>query len=106
MKDAAHDSRRIFINSATVTFTGLKVHATTAAAHRYAVRHSAHLNVLLVIVKEGAVESTVDGVSHLVGAGSIIFLVPGAIQTIQNRGDVPATYYVVAVSSEDTPRAA
>jgi len=106
IKEATHDFRRVFINASTVTFTSLKVHATTAAARRYPVRHTGHLNPLLVIVKEGAVESTIDGVSHLVGAGSMIFLAPGAIQTIANPGDVPATYYVVAVCTEETPRAA
>jgi len=66
-KDMSHDSRRVFVNAPTVTLTSLKIHATAVAARRYPVRHSGHLNILLVIVKEGVVESTIDGVTHLVG---------------------------------------
>ncbi len=106
LKEGTHDSRRIFIDSATVTLTSLKVHATTAAARRYPVRHGGHLNLLLVIVKEGVVESTLDGVTHLVGPGSLIVLAPGAVQTIRNPGDTPATYYVLAPFTEETPRGA
>ena len=69
-KENLHDTRRVFVNSATLTFVSLKIHATTIAAGRYPVRHAGHLNPLLVILKEGTIESNVDGVTHLVGPGS------------------------------------
>jgi quercetin dioxygenase-like cupin family protein len=105
LKETAHDTRRTFIGSPTLTFTSLKIHATTAAAGRYPVRHTGHLNILLVILKEGMIESNIDGVAHRVGEGSLIFLAPGAVQTLRNPGTVPATYYVISVSSAETPRA-
>jgi len=101
-KPMTHDIRRSFLDSPTVTFTNLKIHTATAAAGRYPVRHSGHANLLLVIMKEGMMESNVDGVTHLVGPGDLVFLAPGAVQTLRNPGSVPATYYVIAVSSADT----
>ena len=101
-KPMTHDVRRTLLAGPTVTMTSLKIHTTTAAAGRYPVRHSGHVNILLVIVKEGVIESNIDGVTHLVGPGGIIFLAPGAIQTLRNPGNVAATYYVIAASSADT----
>ncbi len=101
-----HDTRRIFFNSATTTLTRLKAHATTAAAGRYPVKNVSHLHLILLIVKEGVIESTISGVTHLVGPGSIIFLAPEAIQTLRNPGEAPATYYVIAGSSAQTPEPA
>ena len=103
-KEMTHDSRRSFIGGTTATFTQLKIHATSVAAGRYPVRHGGHLNLLLVIVKEGVVESTLDTVTHPVGPGCVILLAPGATQTIRNRSDAPATYYVISVSTAETPR--
>jgi len=105
-KTGTHDTRRIFANSATTTLTGLKIHATTAAAGRYPVKNVSHLHLILMIVKSGTVESTINGVTHLVGAGSMIFLAPEAIQTLRNPGTEPATYYVIAASSAETPEPA
>ena len=102
-KPMTHDTRRTFLGGPTATLTSLKIHTTTAAAGRYPVKHSGHLNILLVILKEGMIESNVDGVTHLVGPGGLIFLAPGAIQTLRNPGNVPATYYVISASSADTP---
>ena len=101
-KPMTHDVRHTLLGGPTVTMPSLKIHTTTAAAGRYPVRHSGHVNLLLVIVKEGMIESNVDGVTHLVGVGGMIFLAPGAIQTLRNPGSVPATYYVIAASSADT----
>ncbi len=98
-----HDSRRLFIDSPTATLTSLDIHASTVAARRFPVRQSDG-RVLLIIVKEGAIECTINDVTHLVGASSLIYIVPGATYTLRNRADVPATYYVVGVSSEETPR--
>jgi quercetin dioxygenase-like cupin family protein len=105
-KTGAHDIRVIFFNSPTATLTRLKAHATTAAPGRYPVKHVSHLHLILMIVKEGSIESTINGVTHLVGPGSMIFLAPEAIQTLRNPGDLPATYYVIAASSAETPEPA
>lgn len=101
-KQMTHDVRRTLLGGPTVTLTSLKIHTTTAAAGRYPVRHSGHVNILLVIMKEGTIESNVDGVTHLVGPGGMIFLAPGAVQTLRNPGNVAATYYIIAASSADT----
>ena len=103
-KASPHDTRRSFVNSPTLTFRNLEIHATTAAPSRYPVQPGIHLHVVLIIMKEGTMEYTVNGVTHLVSPGSIVYLVPGAVQTIRNPGSIPATYYVISVSSEDTPR--
>jgi quercetin dioxygenase-like cupin family protein len=105
-KTGPHDTRRGFFNAETTTLTRLKAHATTVAPGRYPVKNVSHLHLILLIVKEGVIESTINGVTHLVGAGSMIFLAPEAIQTLSNPGDMPATYYVIAASSAQTPEPA
>jgi quercetin dioxygenase-like cupin family protein len=48
----------------------------------------------LLIIKEGTVESLVNGEWKRVGAGSVIFQASNGMHTIKNVGDTPATYHV------------
>lgn len=96
--------RRSLISSPTLTFANLEVHATTVRPGASASKPHRHPWPLLVIIKEGMVEATVDGVSHTAGAGSIIYAAPGAVLGLRNPGAVPSTYFVFSVSSAATPR--
>ena len=51
-KASPHDTRRSFVNSPTLTFRNLEIHATTAAPGRYPVQPGIHLHVVLIIMKE------------------------------------------------------
>jgi mannose-6-phosphate isomerase-like protein (cupin superfamily) len=58
----------------------------------------------LVIVKEGAMDITIDGTTHKVGTGSIAYVASNAMQSMKNSGEAPATYYVISVTSAATPK--
>lgn len=56
-----------------------------------------HLHNEIWLVREGTVELTVNGVARRMQAGDIGICVAGDKHYIQNVGETPATYFVVAV---------
>jgi len=103
-KATANDSRRYLLDSPTLTFSKLEIHATTVNPGAPASKAHRHPWVQLVIMKEGTMEVTIDGTPHRAGPGSIVYLASNAFQTMKNPGDVPATYYVISVTSAATPK--
>src|SRR5262249_29361693 len=105
-KPTPKGGRRDIVNSPTVTLASLEGHITTLKAGE--VPHAAHRHPdeELVIVKEGTMECTVDGVSQRGGPGSIFFYGSNAMHGMKNVGATEATYYVFRVITEATPKAA
>lgn len=95
----AGGARRDLVNSPTLTFANLEVHATTANPGAPAGESVRQPWPMLVIVKDGAMEATVDGVPHLAGPGSMVYMAPNALRSMRNPGTVPSTYFVVSVSA-------
>ncbi|MBI4625813.1 MAG: cupin domain-containing protein [Verrucomicrobia bacterium] len=98
--------RRDVLNSPTVTCTNLECHVTTLnpglaphAAHR-------HPDEELVIVKEGMMEVTINGVTQRAGPGSIFFFASNDEHGMKNVGSTRATYHVVRIVTAATPRPA
>ncbi len=96
--------RRELVDSPTATFADLKIHVSTvnpgspaSAAHR-------HPWVEFMVVQDGAVDATVDGVTHRIGPGSAVLIASNSMQSYKNPGSLPATYFVFAVSSALTPK--
>jgi quercetin dioxygenase-like cupin family protein len=56
-----------------------------------------HLHNEIWLVREGTVELTVNGTAHRMEAGDIGICIAGDKHHIQNVGDTPATYFVVAL---------
>lgn len=56
-----------------------------------------HLHNEIWLVREGTVELTVNGTAHRMEAGDIGICIAGDKHYIQNVGDTPATYFVVAL---------
>ncbi|HLL94485.1 MAG TPA: cupin domain-containing protein, partial [Spirosoma sp.] len=82
----------------TTDFTHFKVHATTLPPHQ--TPHPAHKNdEELIIIKEGELTVTIAGKTKLLGAGSIALMMPGDEHGFENKGDKPATYYVMRYAS-------
>ena len=94
--------RRDLIDSPTLTFAHLEVHATTANPGARADKPHRLPQSMLVIVKSGIVKATVDGVAHSAGPGSIVFMASNASQSLRNPGPGPSTYFVFSVSSAAT----
>jgi quercetin dioxygenase-like cupin family protein len=87
-------SRKVF-QAPTPTLDELECHITTLNPGEapHAAHH--HPDEELILVKEGTVESTLNGVSHQVGPGSVIFQASDEMHGLRNVGRTPATYFVV-----------
>jgi quercetin dioxygenase-like cupin family protein len=57
----------------------------------------------MVIVKEGTLESLVNGEWKRVGPGSVIFNASNQPHGLRNPGSVPATYHVINWTTAATP---
>jgi len=98
-------ARREIVNSPTTTLksweghiTTLKIGETPHDAHR-------HPDEELVVVKEGVMEATINGVAQRGGPGSIFFYSSNDLHGMKNVGGTEATYYVFRTITEATPEA-
>ncbi len=99
-------SRRDVVNSPTVTCTNFECHVTTLnpgevphAAHR-------HPDEEIVVVKEGVMEVTINGVTNRGGPGSIFFYGSNDEHGMSNVGGTTASYHVIRIVTAATPKAA
>jgi mannose-6-phosphate isomerase-like protein (cupin superfamily) len=79
------------------TAESLEVHETTLppSAMPHAPHHHVHSEMWLI--REGTVQLTINGTSHVIGPGSVGFVRSNDEHGIKNVGTTPATYFVVAV---------
>jgi quercetin dioxygenase-like cupin family protein len=106
VKSTKTGERRDIVNSPTVTCMSLEAHVTTLnpgeiphAAHR-------HPDEELVIVKKGLMEVTINGVPERAGPGSIFYYGSNDDHGMKNVGSTAATYHVIRIVTEATPKAA
>jgi quercetin dioxygenase-like cupin family protein len=82
-------------------FEFLEMHATTQAAGAIPSRPHAQQDIEeVIIVKEGTLRFTIDGESAILSAGSVILVPPLAMQSLENIGNGPLTYYVMMFRSK------
>jgi mannose-6-phosphate isomerase-like protein (cupin superfamily) len=79
------------------TAEALEVHETTLppGAMPHAPHHHVHSEMWLI--REGTVQLTINGTSHVMGPGSVGFVHSNDEHGIKNVGTTPATYFVVAM---------
>ena len=90
---------RKVVQAPTATLDELEIHITTLNPGETPHPPHKHPDEELVIIKEGTVESLVNGQLRRVGAGSIIFQAANQLHSIRNVGDTPATYHVIKWNS-------
>ena len=83
----------------TATLDELEMHITTLNPGETSHPPHKHPDEELLIVKEGTVESLVNGEHRRVGPGSVIFQASNQMHGIRNVGDGPATYHVIRWNS-------
>jgi quercetin dioxygenase-like cupin family protein len=88
-------ARRDVVQAKTATLDELEIHITTLNPGQTSHEPHKHPAEELLIIKEGTVESLVNGELKRVGPGSIIFQASNQLHGIRNVGDVPATYHVI-----------
>ena len=79
------------------TAESLEVHETTLPPG--GMPHPAHHHVHseMWLIREGTVQLTINGISHVMEPGSVGFVHSNDEHGIKNIGTTPATYFVVAV---------
>jgi quercetin dioxygenase-like cupin family protein len=86
--------RRV-VQRPTATLDELEIHITTLMPGETPHPPHQHPAEELLIIKEGTVESLVNGQLQRVGAGSIVFQASNQLHSLRNVGDTPATYHVI-----------
>jgi quercetin dioxygenase-like cupin family protein len=90
----------VFLEGTAPDLDYLRIHATTQ--YKGAKPSPAHINKEreeLVIVKEGMMKATVNGKTKILGAGSVVLIMPQQMQSFENVGNGPLTYYAIQYKS-------
>ena len=99
-------SRVVVVNSPTLTFNQLESHITTLNPGQHTAADMVDPGDEFVVIKSGIVEVTVNGVATRMNAGSFAYWAPNDKRGIRNLGTTPASYQVIRVISERSPKAA
>ena len=99
VKKTAKGEVRKVLQAPTATLDELECHITTLNPGEEAHPPHQHPDEELIIVKEGTVESLVNGQLKIVGPGSVIFQAANQLHNIRNAGTTPATYHVIKWNS-------
>ena len=85
---------RRFFQAPTATLDELECHVTTLNPGETPHPPHQHPDEEIIIIKEGTVESLVNGQLKTVGPGSVIFQAANQSHSIRNVGKTSATYHV------------
>lgn len=88
---------RPILKGKLATGESLEAHETTLppGGMPHAAHHHVHSEMWLI--REGKVELTINGTSHLLQPGSLGFVHSNDEHGVKNVGTTPATYFVVAI---------
>ncbi len=90
---------RKFFQAPTATLDELECHVTTLNPGESPHPPHKHPDEEVIIIKEGTVESLVNGQLKRVGPGSVIFQASNQLHSIKNVGQTPAIYHVIKWNS-------
>lgn len=99
-KEARRESRKI-LEGTTSELAWFEIHATTqeqGATPRPP--HAQDSVEELIIIKEGKLKCTIGDRTEELTAGSVLLIPPHKMQTFENTGDGPVTYYVLMFRSK------
>ncbi|HEV7779692.1 MAG TPA: cupin domain-containing protein [Chitinophagaceae bacterium] len=99
-KEAGREGRKI-AEGTTNEFEYFEIHATTQ--YKGAVPRPPHAQEDIeevIIIKEGTLKCTIGDKTAALGPGSVLLIPPHEMQTFENTGDGPVTYYVFMFRSK------
>lgn len=99
-------ARREIVDSPTTTAKSFEGHITTLKPGEAPHASHRHPDEELIVVKEGLMQATINGVAHRGGPGSIFFFGSNDDHGMNNVGSTTATYYVFRIITDATPKAA
>lgn len=97
--------KRQFLQAPTPTLDELELHVTTLNPGEAPHPPHQHPDEELIIIKEGTVESTANGITKRIGPGSVIFQASNQLHGIKNVGTTKAVYHVIKWKTAKTPKA-
>jgi quercetin dioxygenase-like cupin family protein len=101
-KNKDRESRKI-TEGPTNEFSWFEIHATTQLKGTVPKPPHAQDSIEeLIIIKEGKLKCTIGDKTAVLGAGSVLLIPPHEMQTFENTGDGPVTYYVLMFRSKKT----
>ena len=91
---------RLVLTGSTLDLDTLDVRAITLPASTGPDTSAAHDSTeTFMLIKEGRLLVTLNGVSRPLGAGSVALALPGDRQVVSNIGNTPATFYLFSYRS-------
>ena len=93
--DSSRDRRQV-LEGKTHSLAYLEIHTSTLEAGKAPHPPHTHTDMEeLIIVKEGKLKVTINGVTTILDAGGVALALPGEEHGFENGGKTPATYYVL-----------
>lgn len=83
----------------TATLDELELHVTTLPAGVSSHPPHKHPDEEVIIIRQGTLETMVNGQTRVVGPGSVIFQASNQMHSLKNVGDTPAVYHVIKWNS-------
>lgn len=94
---------RPLFDAPTATLRNFECHATTLNPGETPHPPHRHPDEEFVIVKEGSLEVTINGVTQHASAGAALFIASNDVHGWKNAGTDRATYFVFRMVTADTP---
>lgn len=98
--------QRKILETTTPTLSLFKVHATTLFPKGFLKEHYTQANEEMLIIKEGVLHLTINGVSKNLPAGSLALIMPEDTRKLENISSQNVTYYVFQFFSKDSTNTA
>jgi XRE family transcriptional regulator, regulator of sulfur utilization len=92
------------VSSPTLTFAALESHISTLNVGQSTAKDILDPGDEFVVIKSGSVEVTVNGVASRMKEGSMLYWAPNDKRTLRNLGATPASYQVIRVISDKSPK--
>ncbi|MFY9152197.1 MAG: cupin domain-containing protein [Prolixibacteraceae bacterium] len=91
----------VFLEGISPHLDYVKIHATTQfPGTKPSPEHANKDMEELIIVKEGTMKATVDGQSRILGAGSVVLIMPQQRQSLENIGTGNLSYFAMKYKSK------
>jgi quercetin dioxygenase-like cupin family protein len=94
------------VSSPTLTFLALESHISTLNVGQQTASDIVDAGDEFVVVKSGLVEVKVNGVAARMKEGSLLYWAPNDKRSLRNIGVTPASYQVIRVTSDKSPKPA
>jgi mannose-6-phosphate isomerase-like protein (cupin superfamily) len=92
-------STRKVCQAPTATLDELECHITTLNPGETPHPPHKHPDEEIVVIREGTCEFVMNGETHRVGPGSVVFQASNQLHSVRNVGDTPAVYTVIKWNS-------